>query len=32
MIIKNGGIYFEKPLIKGVYLLTNLILKGNIVY
>jgi hypothetical protein len=28
MIVNYGDRYFEKPLIKGVYLLTNLILKG----
>jgi len=32
MIAKNEGGYFEKPLIKGVLLLTNLTLKGYIVY
>jgi len=32
MKIKNEGYCCEKPLIKGEYLLTNLTLKGYIVY
>jgi hypothetical protein len=32
MIAKNEGGYSENPLIKGVLLLTNLILKGYIGY
>jgi hypothetical protein len=30
MIVNYGDRYLEKPLIKGVYLLTNLILKDYI--